>query len=333
MKINKPLQCDLSLPNQCMLRCKMCNFWKNDLSSQDPYWLKLEEYKNFFYELKNFVNDPFLISFGGGEPLLYADKLLGIATICKELSFKTHFPTNAYLIDDMMAKRIANAGIFSIGISLDSFDKDTHNFLRGKQGCWERAIEAIKLLEKNCPDISINILTVIMGANLSGIIELTKWVYKHSRLHGIVFQTIQRPFNADCPDNWYEFEEYANLWPSNTNKLNSVIDELIMLRQSCKDGFKICNPIAQLELFKLYFDNPRRFVKPTRCHVGDEVIRVDSFGNVMFCDEIGFMGNIKENNIHNIWYSPGAEEIRNRIYNCTKNCYHLVNCFYDGRSK
>lgn len=333
LKLDKPRQCDLSLPNQCMLKCKMCNFWRNDLSLEAPNWLKIEEYKKLLYELREFVDDPFLISFGGGEPLLYANKLLDIARFSKELGFRTYFPTNAYLIDDKMAKRIAETEFFSIGISLDSIDSKTHDFLRGKEGCWERVIEAIKLLKKNCPDISINILTVIMEANLNGVIDLTKWVYKDSRLHGIVFQAIQRPFNADCSDNWYESKEYAELWPRDTVKVNSIIDELIMLRRTRERAFKISNPIAQLELFKLYFSNPREFIKPARCHLGDNIIRVDSFGNIILCSEMEFIGNIKETKIHKIWHSSKADEIRARINNCAKNCYHLVNCFYDGESK
>lgn len=333
LKFNKPKQCDLSLPNQCMLRCKMCNFWKNDLAYKDSNWLGIHDYRKLLYEIRDFVDDPFLVSFGGGEPLLYADKLLDIVRICKEIGFRTYFPTNAYLIDEEMAKRIAQAGVFSIGISLDSLDRNTHDFLRGRQGCWERAIEAIELLKRHCPEVIINVLTIIMEANFDEIIDLTKWVYNHPMLHSIVFQAIQRPFNADSPENWYEFKEYVELWPRNNDRVNSVIDELVTLRKTQERGFKISNPIVQLEIFKLYFKNPKSFVKPARCHLGDDVIRVDSFGNVMFCDEMGFIGNVKESNAYKIWYSSEAKDIRNRIYNCTKNCYHLINCFYEGKAK
>jgi MoaA/NifB/PqqE/SkfB family radical SAM enzyme len=314
-----------------MLKCKMCHFWENDISFQDANWLSVKEYKNFFYDLREFVDDSFLISFGGGEPLLITN-LFDILKICREIGFRSYFPTNAYLIDNRIAKKIAEADVFSIGISLDSINRETHDFLRGKEGCWQRAMRAIELLEKNCPDILINILTIITEANLEEIIDLTEWVYNHPRLHGIVFQAIQRPFNAHCPENWYELQEYAGLWPTDTAKVNSIIDELIALRFSCKKAFKICNPISQLELFKLYFANPRQFVKPARCHLGDNVVRIDCFGNVILCNEMDSIGNIKETNIRQIWYSQRAEEIRMRIYNCNKNCHHLVNCFYDGES-
>ena len=329
---DKPKQCDLSLPNQCMLKCKICNFWKNDILFQDANWLKAEDYKKLFYELRKFVDDQFLISFGGGEPLLYVEKLLDIAKTCKDLGFRSYFPTNAYLIDDAMAKRIAEAGIFSMGISLDSISRETHDFLRGRDGCWERAMRAIELLKKYSPELSINILTVIMEPNLEGIIDLTKWVYNNSKLDGIVFQAIQKPFNADCPDNWYELEEYAGLWPKDSSRVNAVIEELLTLRRTRERAFKISNAVAQLELFKLYFNNPGSFVKPNRCHLGDGIIRIDCFGNVMLCSEMDFIGNIKKNDICKIWHSRQAGETRMRISECSKNCYHLVNCYYDGES-
>ena len=331
LKIGKPRQCDLSISNHCMLRCKMCYFWKNDFSFDDPNLMKLEDYRKLFYELRDFVDDPFLISFGGGEPLLNPN-LFDILKICKEVGFRSYFPTNAYLINKEIAKKIAEAGVFSVGISLDSIDRETHDFLRGKQGCWERIMKAIEYLEESCPDVSINILTIVMGANLEGIIDLTEWVYNHPGLHGTVFQAIQRPFNARCPENWYELEEYSYLWPQDTAKVNSVIDELIALRRTKKNGFKISNPISQLELFKLYFENPRQFIKPGRCHLGENVMRVDCFGNVILCNEMDFIGNVKEGNMQEIWHSHKTNEVRTRIYNCNKSCHHLVNCFYDGES-
>lgn len=332
MPLNNPKQCDFSLPNHCILKCRMCNFWKNDLSFEDSGWLKTEEYKEFIYQLRDFVDDPFCISFGGGEPLLYADKLFEVTRTAQELGLRCYFPTNAYLIDEAMAKRIAETGISSIGISLDTIDSKKHDFLRGKVRCYERAIQAIELLKKYSPKITINILAVIMGHNLEDIVDLTKWVYRHQGLRGIVFQAIQKPFNANFADNWYESKEYADLWPGDTKRVNSILDELIALRRFKERGFKICNPIAQLEVFKLYFNGPASFRRPARCHMGNEVIRIDASGNIMLCDQMDSLGNIKRSSIRQIWHSQKASEIRADIYNCDKNCYHLVNCFYDGES-
>ena len=326
-EINKPKICDILLSNKCMLKCKMCYLWKNeDFSSQSSERLGNKEYKKLLYDLKAFVDASFHVSFSGGEPLLDSNLLFEVAKICRELDFETYFPTNAYLIDDAMAKRIAEAEISCVGLSLDSIDTEIHDFIRGKRGSWEKAMKAIGHLERNCPDTSINILTVIMGVNFNGIIDLARWVYNHPGLMCINFQAIQKPFNISCPDNWYKLKEYAKLWPSDTFKVNSLMDELISLKRDFND-FKIGNPIQQLELFKTYFKNPAGFTKPKKCHLGD-VIRVDSFGDIRTCYEMESIGNIKEKSIRTIWSSEKAEETRLRISSCAKNCHHLVNCYY-----
>ncbi|MFA5090192.1 MAG: radical SAM protein [Candidatus Omnitrophota bacterium] len=330
--IYKPRHCDIAISHQCMLRCKMCHIWQDTRSFHETNWLDLKAYKKFLYELRDFVEDPFFVSFGGGEPLLNHN-FLGILKICQDLGFKSCLSTNAYLLDEDKVREISQAGVNTIGISLDSLDKYTHDYLRGKQGCWDRAMRAIDLIDRYCPDSIINILTIIMGINISEIIYFTKWVYNHPKLDGVIFQVIQKPFNAHVPEEWHILDEYAGLWPSDNNAANLVIDELIALRQSHHDGFKIGNPIYQLELFKLYLMNPQGFIKPRRCHLGDNAIRITWDGHVSLCDEMGDIGNIKDDTMQNIWLSEKADTVKRRIAACDKNCHFLVNCYYHGDSE
>lgn len=329
MRINSLRQCDIALPHKCMLRCKMCNIWKDGSSVYGYRKLEIKDYERLLEGLKEFVDDPFLISFGGGEPLLSED-LLGIIRICSKKGFNTYFPTNAYLLDDAMAMKIAQAKVSSIGISLDNIKPQMHDLIRGKTGAWQRVMDALSFLQKRCPDTHINILTVIMGMNIDGIINLVKWVNNNPFLHNIVFQAVQKPFSANADDSWYEFSEYADLWPKDISKVKSTIDELIDLRKAHDNGFKIGNPVPQLELFKMYFTNPRNFLKLRSCHVGENAIQVDTLGNVVLCGKMGFIGNIGNDSITRIWHSQEAEEVRSRISVCSDNCHHLVNCFYSG---
>jgi MoaA/NifB/PqqE/SkfB family radical SAM enzyme len=326
----RPLkQCDLSLPNRCIFRCRMCRIWQLNEPSEPPGTLTAKDYRKFLYEIKGITGDQFVVSIGGGEPLL-SKMFFEIAGICKELGFKMYFPTNAFLIDEQMAEMICSAGISSLGISLDSLDAGTHDYLRGKPGAWDRAIRAVDILKKYSPGLSINILTVIMGPNAGGIIDLAKWVNANDNLHGIVFQAISRPANVSCGDNWQDSEEFRSLWPRDTALVNAVIEELITLRKNNQRGFKICNPVGQLETFKRYFNNPLELRMGRRCHLGRDTVRIDHCGNAMFCWEMYSLGNIKQTSLSSLLSSPAADELRNQIHNCGKNCYEFLNCFYDG---
>ncbi len=325
----KPRTCDIDFPNRCMLKCRMCHFGENAQSVKPQEGLSKEKYREFLCELKSFVDEDFQISFGGGEPLLYSQNLFDIAEICKELSFKSYFPTNAFLLDEEMAHKIAQSGISSLGISLESLNKQTHDYIRGKDGCWDQVMKALDYLKKYCPQVSVNILTIIMGLNLDEIIDLAKWVCNNPYLEGIVFQAIQKPFGAHCSDDWYELDAYSGLWIKDISRGNTVIEELIKIKASDEGKNKISNSIVQLRLFQEYFRDPAGMKRISRCHMGDGVIRLDWNGDVVICGDMDRIGNITENGIKDIWYSQKADEVRNQIVECKKGCHNLINCFQD----
>ncbi len=56
--------------------------------------------------------------------------------------------SNGYLLTKDIAKELINSGITRVQISLDGAKKETHERLRGKEGSFERAINAIKILKE-----------------------------------------------------------------------------------------------------------------------------------------------------------------------------------------
>jgi len=42
------------------------------------------------------------------------------------------------------------------------------------------------------------------------------------------------------------------------------------------------------------------------------------------------LGNIKTDNITELWYSDKAREIRKQMNGCRKNCELVVNCYYEN---
>ena len=44
------------------------------------------------------------------------------------------------------------------------------------------------------------------------------------------------------------------------------------------------------------------------------------------------IGNIKTDNLPEIWNSSRARNIRENVYHCNKNCHIMVNCFYEDEA-
>ncbi|MBU4150004.1 MAG: radical SAM protein, partial [Candidatus Omnitrophica bacterium] len=253
LQAGNPRFCDIVITNRCLLKCKMCKSWQCGPQSNE---LTFDEAKKFVQSLSEFVKEPLEINVMGGEPL-WKDWCLDLCSFISEKGFKSIISTNAYLIDEDMAKRIADSGLNVLAISLESLNPNTHNYLRGKDDVFSKVMKAIEYLEKYCgSNLTLTILTIIMEKNLDEILELAEWVNKNKALQNISFLALLETGLVQERHNWFKSQTYKDLWPQDTKKLYQLIDELIRLR---RNGYKIWNPISQLEAFKEYYTEPDRF--------------------------------------------------------------------------
>lgn len=316
----KPKHCVISLGFECPLKCKMCFMWR---VPPEEKCVTLEEWKKFVNELHLFLDFPIEINILGGEPLL-KKYIYELITFIRKKGFRASMATSGFLINRDVAGRIASSGLNTLGISLDSLDEKIHDFLRGVGGVYKKAIDAIDLIyDSKC---KIDILTIIMNSNLDGIIKLADWVNSDTRIASVNFMAIMKPHCSDLDNFWYKHKDYGFLWPSNTPKVNEIIDQLI----SCKkQGYKITNSVVQLENFKLYFKDPTQFVRREKCNFDEVVLNVSSNGNVHLCWEMEPIGNIRYDSIKEIWDNSKAAEVRSKIKSCQRNCEPMINCFYE----
>jgi MoaA/NifB/PqqE/SkfB family radical SAM enzyme len=279
----------------------------------------IKQWKDFLKIFKKNVALPFRISICGGETLSYP-YLAELIRYTKSQGFNVSITTNAFLLDKKMAERLYIAGLREYVISLDSYDEKTHDEIRGINGSYKKVIEAIDILSNFKEKISINLLCVIMSKNIESIIPLAEWANTNPKINSINFNAITEPLNSGAGEDWYKDSGYSYLWPD-YKKAEKIIDELIKMK---KNGYKIGNPISQLELFKRYFKQPKLFVKDS-CHMSKS-ISVNSEGYIFMCHYFGAIGNIKNENFSKIWQNDDSNNIRKKIVECKKNCKMLINC-------
>jgi len=332
MEINEktvalPTYCCIALLENCFFRCRMCYKWKMGGTLINPEPPTLDEWKMFIHLLKKLVGGKLQINFAGGESLIKKESLALIQYASKE-GFDTLLATNGFLIDEAMAKKIADSGVSIVNISLDSLKEERHDYLRGVRGSYRKVLRAIEVLDSYAPKVHVGICTVISDKNIDELCEIVNWVEANGRIDGMGFQAITQPFSTPEDPFWYQNAQYNDLWPKDIEKIDRAIDKLIEMKKS--GVAKLGNPITQLYVYKAYFRNPNNFIKQQKCHIDTQAINITPGGEIRICFYMEAIGNIKYDDISNVWYSQKAQKIREEIATCKKNCQSMVNCNFES---
>lgn len=341
-----PDACTITLNNSCFFRCKMCNFWKEDLNLKKNVYLPFENLKKFIYDLSCMVKKRlagnierrFTIVFSGGEPLSYP-YIIEIRSYASSLGFRTVIPSNGFLINAKMAKKLHIAGLAEIDLSLDSIDEETHDKIRGIKGAYKGVMRAINYL-KNFESPVIGINSVIQNDNYNRIPQLVTWVQKNKSLITVSLNAVMQPNNTEYDKEWYNSIKFGDIWPKDTIKVNLMIDRLIEIKKSNLENQKIgkgydklTNPMQQLYSFKSYFSNPSGFIKDgSKCNLGNAIM-ISQDGNIYLCYHYNRLGNISADNIKKIWNSEEALIMRKEVKKCRTNCHELINCYFEEDSQ
>lgn len=126
----------LAVTNRCNYNCWHC--YNAGRSQQDIATSTLKRTAGQLQEL-----GAVQVTLTGGEPLLRAD-LEDIAATFDESACLT-LNTTGDGLTPQRARALHDAGIFSIGVSIDSTNADEHDRMRGREGAFRTAVEALHL--------------------------------------------------------------------------------------------------------------------------------------------------------------------------------------------
>ena len=310
----KPSFISLEVEETCFFKCKQCNIWKD---KRRPNRMNPEEMIEVLDKLRSWMG-PFKISFSGGESFsnIYFTPILKHAN---SIGLTTHVNTNAFLINDSLAKRISNSGIDSISISIDGL-KNEHNKNRGMKNAFQRAEKAIQRLNelKKNKGFFLSTTTVIMKNNIDDLEKIIEWGEKNN-LDGMHFQPLWENFSIKKHDpHWYQ---KSDIWPEK-NQAKTAINKLIKLR---KTKPIIQNSNTQLhEYLKYYTNSPEKFGNSRPCYAGINNFSIDIVGDVRLCFFYESVGNILKDSPKKIWNNIRARKLRQRMSQCNRGCKILL---------
>lgn len=133
--------------NRCNFMCKHCLNRSGDFIYHDKFKDELNEEEAIKLCDMIIEINPFSMCLCGGEPLLRED----IYAIIKKLSKKiqtVNMVTNGYLLDETKAKKLMDAGLNFLQVSLDADVENYQDSFRQMKGAYANALKAIKLMSK-----------------------------------------------------------------------------------------------------------------------------------------------------------------------------------------
>lgn len=167
---NKPRLIFWELTKGCNLRCIHCRASATELSS--PNDLSTQTAKNIIDQIAE-VSSPILV-LSGGEPLFRSD-IFELARYGTEKGLRVALATNGTLVTKAVARKIVDAGVQRVAISLDGADAMTHDAFRGIPGAFDAAITGFRNLKELGMSVQINTTIARHNAHqLPKVLELAR---------------------------------------------------------------------------------------------------------------------------------------------------------------
>ncbi len=210
-----PVRIDLEPTFGCNLLCKFC--WQ-----RDPYRVEITNYKNAIseerlYEIVHEAGRMGVLDWqiaGGWEPMVKPRVAMGIMNLIKEYGMRGCLTTNGTLFKDESIRNLVEVGWDQILFSLEGPDAETHDYLTGISGSFDKSVAAMmgfkewkKKLGRDDPQYSFH--TVLTNRNYDKIPEMLEWGNKLG-VCGVNFE----PINV-----WSEDGEKLKLSPEQMAEL------------------------------------------------------------------------------------------------------------------
>ncbi|HEU5396911.1 MAG TPA: radical SAM protein, partial [Verrucomicrobiae bacterium] len=267
-----------------------------------------------------------LVSYMGGEPTICRDIVRWIEQ-AGWLGLDFRFTTNGYRMDEDMASRFVAAGLFNLGVSLESLDPAVNEIIRPYPGGTARTLRCIELIlkerERQKKHLSLNIKTVITAVNLDSFIAIAK---RFGKLDGVICTPQMFEPLPDMP-----LETKRLLMIKDLDRLQRVTDQIRALK---RDGYAIhVTEQGLTEMVRLY-----REARDDNFVMGEETLEMDPSepacniatdnlwihnGGVKLCPNFPPIGNMvtdPQTSLKQIWRSEMARRVRANTRSCRKLC-------------
>jgi MoaA/NifB/PqqE/SkfB family radical SAM enzyme len=290
------LHASIIVTYRCNAKCNMCKVWQFPTNPYEEIGLDVIEK----------LPETFFTNLTGGEPFIRRD-FPDIVEIIRKKTKRIVISTNGYFTDRIISlcEKFPDLGI---RISIEGLPK-ANDKIRGIPDGFDRGTRTLlKLRSMGIKDIGF--CMTVQDSNCEDLVPL----YSLAKALGYEFATatLHNSHYFHTSDNVIQNKEKV------CKEFEKLIRELLRSK-SIKDWFRA---YVNLGLINFIHGNPR-FLP---CEMGQNGFFVDPWGDVLVCngmDEKKSLGNLRERSWDEIWNSNRAQEVREMVKNCSKNCWMI----------
>lgn len=281
---DKPFLVGHFITNRCMCRCASCLWRDNDCTD-----VPLEDLRRFYADAAQlgFV----ATALTGGEPFMRADLGEVVRFIKQEAGLSVLVFTTGWYLQKRMDEVLPHIDMMIV--SLDSANAERHDTIRGLPGLFGRAIEGVRVVKRNYPEVSLQFNCCVqqgMAGEIDALLDLATTLDVQ-----ISFDVITEYRNGEHG----HFTETAVGMP---------LPELQQVCTSLLEKKRAGAPILNSEKYFEYFVAGRRGY---RCHLPKLVMYIDGRGNAEYCLNLDRpIANIRETPLREIMALPRFKQLR-----------------------
>lgn len=329
-----PFVVSINLTNKCNQHCIYCELGQDRMVTTKPL-LNLDDMKWILDQMDK--HDIRLISMGGGEPLLFKD-IFEVVSYAHNKNIQCEIVTNGMLLKSLSEDQLnlLKECRTSISVSIDSFDAETENTIRGKRDALYTQLTGLEMA--GLRGIRTTIATVISKYNYSGLFELVvgmnnygakfvKFQPVHDESNFPEIQGLEKKRNLNISGDMVKelatqfemIEKYEEKHPeikTNVKEIKTwIFDYYTFLESEQKEPFY------------------SRLVKKYWCSSMDTIITINYYGELLPCNTQSTLLGIKSRDNHSdlieLWNNTCETSRRDIAIGAYPSCCRYCNYSLD----
>ncbi|GAB4266999.1 MULTISPECIES: radical SAM protein [Deferrisoma] len=291
---------------RCNLRCVHCRCSSDLEAAQGDF--TTEEAKKLLDDIAE-VSKPVIV-LSGGEPLLRPD-IWEIARYGTDKGFRMCMATNGTLVTDEVCRKMLEADIKMVSLSLDGPTAEVHDDFRQCPGAFEGVVRAAELFRKHGVKFLVN--SSFTKRNQPYIADTFRLAKELGATAWYMFMIVPTGRGEELFEELISKEDYEEIlaWHYQQEKN----EHEILMRPTCAPHYyRIVPQLAKKEGIKF---QRRSLTFSTGggkgCIAAQSICLIDCFGEVKPCSYFPMSaGNVKKTPFKKIWFeSPLFHDLRN----------------------